>query len=59
MEAPITQDLASDADSQFLIEEFKKRIGSDTRIDIEFEDKIPRTKSGKYRFVISKVPLDI
>lgn len=48
----------SDADSQFLIEEFKKRIGSDTRIDIEFEDKIPRTKSGKYRFVISKVPVD-
>lgn len=49
----------SDADSRFLLEEFKKRIGTDTIIDLEFEVKIPRTKSGKYRFVISNVPLDV
>lgn len=49
----------TEADSQYLLDEFKKRIGTKTRIEIEFLDSIPRTKSGKFRFVISKVPLDV
>lgn len=46
----------NDNDTQYLLNEFKKRIGADTRVEIEFVDSIPRTKAGKFRFVISKVP---
>ena len=48
----------TDADSRYIIEEMKKRVGSDMSIDIEFVDEIPRTKAGKFRWVISKVPLE-
>ena len=49
----------SESDGQYLKEEFRKRIGMKTQIDLEYVDSIPRTKSGKFRFVISRVPLDI
>jgi phenylacetate-CoA ligase len=48
----------TDTDSRYLVEEMKKRVGSDMKIDIEFVDEIPRTKAGKFRWVISKVPLE-
>ena len=48
----------SDADSQYLVEEMKKRVGQDMNIELEFVDQIPRTKTGKFRWVISKVPLE-
>ncbi len=49
----------SDEDSQYLIKELKKRLGVDMNIHLEFVDSIPRTKAGKFRWVISNVPLEI
>jgi phenylacetate-CoA ligase len=45
-------------DTQYLLDEFKKRVGEDMKIEIEFVESIPRTKAGKFRWVISKVPLE-
>lgn len=45
-------------DTQYLLDEFKKRIGQDMKIEIEFVESIARTKAGKFRWVISKVPLE-
>jgi phenylacetate-CoA ligase len=42
-----------------LILEMQKRLGKEMKITIEFVDQIPRTKAGKLRWVISKVPLSI
>jgi phenylacetate-coenzyme A ligase PaaK-like adenylate-forming protein len=47
----------TDRDSRILIEEFAKRVGSGIRIQIEFVESIPRSPTGKLRWVISKVPL--
>ncbi len=47
-----------DEDTRYLLTEFKKRVGDDMKIEIEFVESIPRTKAGKFRWVISKVPLD-
>jgi phenylacetate-CoA ligase len=45
-------------DTRYLLEEFRKRVGGDTKIEIEFVESIPRTQAGKFRWVISKVPLE-
>ena len=47
-----------DSDTQYLIDEMKQRIGEEMKISIEFVESIPRTKAGKFRRVISKVPLE-
>jgi phenylacetate-CoA ligase len=49
----------SDDDRNHLEQEFHKRVGYDMKIHFEFCDEIPRTSRGKFRWVISKVPLDI
>lgn len=49
----------SDADSAPLISALRARVGPTIRIELEFVDSIPRTKSGKFRWVISKVPLPL
>lgn len=49
----------SDADVNHLVTELKARIGDDTTIDIEIVDSLPRTSRGKFRWVISEVPLGI
>lgn len=48
----------SDADTDHLLRELSARIGEDIKIDIEFVDSIERTGAGKFRWVISKVPLE-
>jgi phenylacetate-CoA ligase len=40
---------------KLIIEETKKRLGNDIHISIEYMNQIPKTKSGKLRFVISNV----
>ena len=45
-------------DTRYLLTEMKNRIGANMKIEIEFVDSIPRTRAGKYRWVISKVPLE-
>lgn len=42
-------------DEEFLINEIRKRIPIDVYIEIEYIDKLSRTKSGKLRLVISDV----
>ena len=46
----------SNADTAELLRQFNQRVGSDMRIQLEFVDQIPRTKSGKFRAVISNIP---
>jgi phenylacetate-CoA ligase len=49
----------TDRDTQHLVRELKSRVGGDTRIEIEFVERLPRTAAGKFRWVISEVPLGI
>jgi phenylacetate-CoA ligase len=49
----------SDADSAHLVRELKARLGADMRIEFEFLDTLPRTKSGKFKWVISQVDLGL
>jgi len=48
----------TDNDSEFLINGLHGVLGEDMNIELEFVDEIPRTNAGKYRWVISKVPLE-
>jgi phenylacetate-CoA ligase len=47
----------TDQDSRILIEEFRKRVGPNMRIEIDFVSEIPRSARGKFRWVVSRVPL--
>jgi phenylacetate-CoA ligase len=38
-----------------VISETRKRVGNDIKINIEYLDSIPKTKSGKLKFVISDI----
>lgn len=40
-----------------LLSAMKERLGDNMNIDIQFLESIPRTSAGKFRWVISKVPL--
>jgi len=44
-------------DTKYIREELHKRFGSDMKIEIRFVDHIPRTKSGKYRFLEQKLEI--
>jgi phenylacetate-CoA ligase len=43
------------SDAEHLIREFKARLGEDMHIKIDIVDALPRNKSGKFKWVISKV----
>lgn len=43
------------ADADHLIREFKARLGEDMHIQVEIVPELARTKSGKFKWVISKV----
>lgn len=45
----------SEEDSRILLDGLQERVGNDMRIDIDLVEDIPRSKSGKFRWVISKV----
>ena len=45
----------SGSDVQDIIHRMQQRLGQDIHVTVEQVDKIPRTKAGKYRAVISKV----
>jgi phenylacetate-CoA ligase len=49
----------SDADSKALVKNLHARLGHEMKIELQFVDHIPRTGEGKYRWIISKVPLDV
>ncbi|HYS06125.1 MAG TPA: hypothetical protein VEW47_13110 [Candidatus Dormibacteraeota bacterium] len=45
-------------DTRHLLREMQRRVGPDMRIRVEIVDDIPPGRSGKYRWVVSKIPLD-
>jgi phenylacetate-CoA ligase len=47
----------TDRDTEQLLTRMRERLGNGVSVDVELVSDIPRTKSGKYRWVISKVPL--
>jgi phenylacetate-CoA ligase len=48
-----------DSNTAYLRREFRNLLGSGTNIEIRYTDSIPRGSNGKFRWVISKVPLKI
>ncbi|MDT8070307.1 MAG: hypothetical protein ROO76_19230 [Terriglobia bacterium] len=44
-----------EADEKQLRREFAQRLGTDMHIDLEYVDRLARTRSGKLRFVISEM----
>lgn len=49
----------TDRDTARLLEGFRQRIGPEMRVRVELVEDIPRTAAGKFRWVISKVPLPL
>ncbi len=47
----------SDADTRLLLDAFKERVGEEMEIQVEFVDAIPLGPRGKFRWVVSRVPL--
>jgi phenylacetate-CoA ligase len=45
--------------SNHLISEFKARLGEDIRIDVKMVDRLESSANGKFKWVISQVPLGI
>jgi len=54
----IKEDYFSEKDTKILDKELMKRLGYDMDINYEFVDQIPRTRRGKYRFVVSSIIKD-
>lgn len=55
----VPREYYSEKDSAHLIEAIRNRVGRKMRIELEFVEEIPRTRSGKFRWVISKIPLPL
>ena len=47
----------SDRDTQQLLQALGERLGTSVSIEVEFVEDIPRGPGGKFRWVVSKVPL--
>lgn len=54
----VKSDQYGDKDLKFMLNEVRKRIGNEMKVTVNFVDDIPRTKAGKFRFVISDVKLE-
>jgi phenylacetate-CoA ligase len=48
-------DYDSSGSEKKLLEEARKRLGNDIKLGVEYVDTIPRTRSGKLRFVVSEL----
>ena len=48
----------NDEETNALISGLKARLGKEMKMHIEFVDEIPQTKAGKFKWVISKIPLE-
>jgi phenylacetate-CoA ligase len=46
-------------DTGRILANLRERMGTGINVDLEFVERIPRTASGKFRYVISKAPLDL
>ena len=41
---------------RLLLQELRSRIGIDTKVEINYVESLPRSRSGKLRFVVSEIP---
>ena len=48
----------TDRDTDYIIQELKKKLGADMDLSIQFVDKISMTESGKHKFLIQKLPVE-
>jgi phenylacetate-CoA ligase len=46
-----------DNDTGRIKKELGQKLGKGVRLEIAFTDQIPRTKSGKHRFLIQNLPI--
>lgn len=53
----IKKDTYEEKDTKEFLKALRDKLGSEIDISFEFVEDIPLTKSGKFRFVISKVPI--
>ncbi|MGB9614358.1 MAG: phenylacetate--CoA ligase family protein [Fervidobacterium sp.] len=53
----VPREYFSDEDRDQLVSALRERVGSDINIEIQLVQEIPLTESGKFRWVISNVPL--
>lgn len=53
----VKKDTYSAQDTKRIKRELHKKLGDDTKLEIRFVRHIPRTKSGKHRFLIQKLPV--
>ncbi len=49
----------SAADRQLVLDELRHKLGSQINIDLQMVDQIPRTANGKFRLVVSRVPVQV
>ena len=54
----IKNDKYSDKNTHCIRNELIKKLGNDIELEIRFVSEIPRTKSGKYRFLIQELPVE-
>lgn len=47
----------SENDTQNILKNFQKRLGDEFTVSVRFVDHIPRTKRGKFRYLIQKLPI--
>lgn len=52
----IDPDIYSRNSHQVIVSGFRKRLGNEITVNFEIVDNIPRDPSGKFRYVVSKVP---
>lgn len=55
----VPRDGYGEADAARIVANLRERLGERIRIEIETVDAIPRLASGKFRYVVSRVPLRI
>jgi len=55
----IPNEAYNESDTEHIIHECKSRLGNNISVEVELVKELPRTKSGKQRFVISEVKSDI
>jgi phenylacetate-CoA ligase len=46
-------------DTEYIKKEVSKKLGNDIKLKLKFVKEIPRTKRGKHRFIIQKIPIAI
>ena len=54
----IKKDTYTNRDTEQIEKELQKKLGADVDLQICIVDHIPRTQSGKYRWLIQKLPIE-